>query len=198
MMSLSLWCWISPLLFSFETNEHSILLHRLENPLGIRGKSLGWISSYLSNRHQTICIDGAKSKPVEMSFSVPQGSAQGHKFYTMYTIPIGSICRYHGLDHHFYADDSQLYLSFKPTDITTPAGTIRRIERCLYDIVSWRNDNMLKLNTDKIEVIVFASSRNANLSKTFQLQWVTPKLIFQPACEILVSCLTLRWVCIHK
>ena len=35
------------------------------------------------------------------------------------------------------------------------------MESCLNDIVAWMHDNMLKLNTDKTEVIVFASQRNA-------------------------------------
>ena len=81
----------------------------------------------------------------------------------MYTRPVGSICRDHGLNHHFYADDSQLYLSFEPMDTVSQADTLRRVESCLKDIVSWMNGNMLKLNTDKTEVIVFSSQRNASL-----------------------------------
>ena len=53
---------------------------------------------------------------VHMEFSVPQGSLLGPKYYVMYTKPVGSICKNHGLVHHFYADDAQNYLSFKPTD----------------------------------------------------------------------------------
>ena len=41
------------------------------------------------------------SKPVRMCFSVPQESVLGPKVYTMYTKPVG----------HFYADESQLYMS---------------------------------------------------------------------------------------
>ena len=68
------------------------------------------------------------------------------------------ICRNHGLSHHFYADDSQLYLSFKLTDNVTHMDTLCRVESC---IVAWMHEKMLKLNTDKTEVIVFASQRNA-------------------------------------
>ena len=45
-----------------------------------------------------------------------QGSVLGPKYYTMYTKPVGYICKHHSLVHHFYPDDCQLYLSFKPTD----------------------------------------------------------------------------------
>ena len=67
----------------------------------------------------------------------------------------------HGLGHHFYADDSQLYLSFEPTDGAAQDETLNRVEKCLRDIISWMNTNMLKLNTDKTEVIVFSSQNNA-------------------------------------
>ena len=79
------------------------------------------------------------------------------KYYTMYTKPVGTICRNHGLNHHFYADDSQLYLSFKPTDCVKVSDALRRVEGCLNDIVSWMHRYMLKLNADKTEVILFSS-----------------------------------------
>ena len=77
--------------------------------------------------------------------------------------PVGAICKKHGLEYHFYADDSQLYLSFKPTDQVTRAEAIHRVEACLKDILAWMHGNMLKQNADKTEVIVFTSERNAGL-----------------------------------
>ena len=97
-----------------------------------------------------------------MTYSVPQGSVLGPKFYVMYTKPVGAICRKHGLNTHFYADDSQLYLSFKPTNTTTLKNTINQVTNCLNDIIHWMNNNMLKLNSDKTELIVFTSDHNAN------------------------------------
>ena len=78
----------------------------------------------------------------------------------MYTKPVGSICMKHGLNYHYYADDGQLYLSFKPACIDAKNKTLQRVEKCLSEIVSWMNNNMLKINADKTEVIVFTSQRN--------------------------------------
>ena len=97
------------------------------------------------------------TEQVLMQYSVPQGSVLGPKYYTMYTKPVGTICRNHGLNHHFYADDSQLYLSFKPTVCVTVRDALRLVEGCLNDIVSWMHRYMLKLNADKTEVILFSS-----------------------------------------
>ena len=85
-----------------------------------------------------------------MNFSLPQGSVLGPKFYTMYTTPISAICKKYGLEYHFYADVSQLYLSFKPTDNVSRTEAIRRVEACLKDILSWMHGNMLKQNADKM------------------------------------------------
>ena len=80
----------------------------------------------------------------------------------MYTKPVGDICRNHGLNHHFYADDSQLYLTFEPLDTLSHIEVIQRVEACLNDIVSWMHHNMLKLNADKTELILFSSKPNAD------------------------------------
>ena len=145
---------------AFDTIDHKTLLNRLEHEFGIAGSPLQWMTSYLNDRFQTVCIDGQLSDPVQMTYSVPQGSVLGPKNYIMYTKPVGSICRNHALGHHFYADDSQLYLTFKPNDEVNVVEALCRVESCLTDIVSWMHNNMLKLNTDKTEVIVFSSKHN--------------------------------------
>ena len=48
---------------------------------------------------------------------IPQGSVLGPKVYCMYSRPIGDIIKKHSLSHHSYAGDTQIYMTFKPTDI---------------------------------------------------------------------------------
>ena len=81
------------------------MLQRLENVFGIAEKPLEWITSYLQDRKQTVYINGVLSNPVTLDF---KGFVLGPKFYTMYTKPLGAICKDHGLQYHLYADDSQL------------------------------------------------------------------------------------------
>ena len=65
--------------------------------------------------------------------------------YTVY-VPLDDIVRAQGLAYHFYADDSQLYCSFKLQDQAT---SVRAIESCLNDIDAWLLANTLKLNKKK-------------------------------------------------
>ena len=74
----------------------------------------------------------------------------------MYTKPVGTICLCHGLFHHFYADDSQLYISFKPIDSVSKSEALRCIECYRTESIAWMNANMLKLNADKTEVMLFS------------------------------------------
>ena len=147
---------------AFDTIDHVTLLQRLECHFSITGKPLAWITSYLSDRYQTVCIDGQLSTPVRMTYSVPQGSVLGPKYYVMYTKPVGAICRKHGLNNHFYADDSQLYFSFNPINNISVEETISRVTDCITEIIQWMNNNMLKLNTEKTELIVFRSDRSSS------------------------------------
>jgi len=106
-------------------------------------------------------IDSEHSKLVLLKYGVPQGSVLGPKKYTMYATPLEAITRRHGLSYHFYTDDTQLYISFKPKEDAVKAQSLSLIENCLTDIEGWMRTNLLKLNIDKTEVMLFTSKHNA-------------------------------------
>ena len=58
------------------------------------------------------------------------------------------------MNHHFYADDSQIYLSFKPSAAGEPTTSKLRIESCVHDVNNWMSANKLMLNHDKTELLV--------------------------------------------
>jgi hypothetical protein len=101
-----------------------------------------------------VVIDSEHSKPVLLKYGVPQGSVLDPKKYTMYAKPLEAIIRKHGLSYHFYADDTQLYISFKPKGDAVKAQSLLLIENCLTDIEGWMRINMLKLNSDKTSYTV--------------------------------------------
>lgn len=54
---------------AFDTIDHETLINRLRIHYGIADEPLHWISSYLSDRVQTVCVDGEFSDPVTLKCS---------------------------------------------------------------------------------------------------------------------------------
>ncbi|WP_419588267.1 RNA-directed DNA polymerase, partial [Thiolapillus sp.] len=93
---------------AFDTIDHNILLHRLEHAFGITGTALSWIRSYLSDRDQTVVVNGLKSEPFRLLYGVPQGSVLGPVLFVFYTKPFDDIFDIHSVCHHLFADDTQM------------------------------------------------------------------------------------------
>ena len=142
---------------AFDTVDHSILLSRLQNRFGIRNTALKWFHSYLDSREQFVSVNGIESSKKHLPYGVPQGSVLGPLLYSLYTSPLGDIARKHSIPFHFYADDTQLYLSFTSNCPDHLSSTKMAVELCVKDIGDWMLRNKLKLNQDKTERLVITS-----------------------------------------
>ena len=143
---------------TFDTVDHSIMLSRLSQRFGVNGTVLAWFESYLTLRRQFVQVNGCRSQR-SLERGVPKGSVLGPFLYLLYTSPVANIINFHKLQYHLYADDTQLYISFK-TDCSYDLSLAkRRVECCVNDIDCWMVNNGLKLKQDKTE-LVFVSSKS--------------------------------------
>ena len=81
--------------------------------VGICGNALKLIKSYFSSRTQRVQIDNVLSDFANIICGVPQGSVLEPLKFCLYLLPLSAILRYHNIGYHVYADDTQLYVSFK-------------------------------------------------------------------------------------
>ena len=81
-----------------------------ERHLGISGTALKLLKSFLTGRSQAVIIDGVKSELKKLTCGVPQESVLGPFEFCNYLIPLGNILKYHNVQYHMYADDTQVYI----------------------------------------------------------------------------------------
>ena len=94
----------------------------------------------------------ASSQFADIKFGVPQGSVSGPILFSLYTLPLAGILKQHGVSYHLYADDTQLYMSFKPS-YENENKIMERVINCIDDVKTWMITNLLQLN--KTEFIIF-------------------------------------------
>ena len=122
---------------------------------------LQWLQSYLTGHTQKIILENAgktsESTPKPLKWRVPWGSVLGPILFTLYTSPLGDLCNAHGIHFHCYTEDTQLYLSFRPTYPAGGQNCIHNLETCISEIWYWMSTNLLKLNDSKTEFIILGT-----------------------------------------
>ena len=155
---------------AFDTVDHSILLDRLTKIVGLQGKAHDWFRSYLSGRSQRVVIDGSMSKEFSLDCGVPQGSCRGPLLFIIYTSSLFRTIERHLPQVHSYADDSQLYLSFRPGDDDAQHVAHRAMEACIKDIRKWMIDGRLLLNDTKTEFVAIGTRQQLSKLRSCSIE----------------------------
>ena len=105
---------------------------------------------------QRIKIDGHLADAFQLPYGVPQGSVLGPSFFTLYTTSLSAVLSKCNVTHHLQADDTQIYMKLDSRNFDC---SITELANCLEAIQVWMGNNKLKLNPNKMEIIVIGDDK---------------------------------------
>ena len=147
---------------AFDTLDHNLLLDKLY-AFGFNRSAVQWFKSYLSDRSQSVCINGISSDHEPVSFGVPQGSVLGPLLFIMYVNDLPRAVNNCNIE--LYADDTLLYFASKSV------STIEsNLNLDLLNVIHWLRANFLSLNIDKTKMMLIGTHQRLATVSNFTVQ----------------------------
>ena len=134
---------------AFDCCDHEILLKKLKN-IGLGGSELGWFSSYLSNRTQTVQVGGSSSELRKITRGVPQGSILGPILFLIY---INDLPQASELFSLLFADDTTLAASGKNL-----VDLVAKVNVEFQKVIEYFRSNKMLLHEKKTQFMLFNPS----------------------------------------
>ena len=138
---------------AFDSINHDFIIEKLQN-LGMDLSVTQWINSYLKNRKQATKFSNFISKEESVESGVPQGSILGPLLFLCFTNDLPEYLEKY-CTVFSYADDTQLLVEAKNSDELQ-----QKIEAVVDAAQNWYNNNFMKNNTSKTEIIVFNPTKD--------------------------------------
>ena len=131
---------------AFDKVDHHILLRKLKH-FGI-SKQIGiWLSSFLSDRKQTVQIPGGISECGQVSSGVPQGTVLGPVLFLILIADITKNVKFSKISN--FADNTRLYSAIRsPTDTD-------QLQCDLNSVYDWSKENNMEFNSNKFQYVSF-------------------------------------------
>ncbi|KAI8493802.1 hypothetical protein Bbelb_281490 [Branchiostoma belcheri] len=115
---------------------------------GIKGKLLQWIASFLSDRKQRVCVNGALSSWAEVTSGVPQGSVLGPVLFTVFVNDMPEAVT---SQLKLFADDTKMYCP------VTQEKHCEELQANLHKLEEWSTKWQLCFHPDKCTVLRIGS-----------------------------------------
>ena len=148
---------------TFDSVPHKRLLRIIEF-YGIRGKTLDWITAFLSGRKQRVIVNENHSQWAVVTSGVPKGSVLGPILFLLY---INSMSNGVTSKMFYFADDAKIYRAI------TNLAEQEELQKDLYKLKKWSNGGDLEFNLTKCHQLTL-SLRTTLSNRTYSLDGTTP------------------------
>ena len=128
---------------AFDKVPHRRLLRKLEG-YRVTRNVLAWIDDFLSERHQRVVVNGAKSKWSSVTSGIPQGSVLGPVLFVIYINDLPESCDCSTL---LFADDTKVFQQVKST------ADCEKLQADLNHLQSWADRWQLCFHPQKCKVM---------------------------------------------
>lgn len=135
---------------AFDKVDHSILLEKLKS-YKIGGNLYNWISEYLSNRSQSVVIQGTNSNEAEVISGVPQGTVLGPILFLVYINDLESCIQ--DCIVSSFADDTRIKRRI------TRTSDVETLQAGVNSAGKWSQENNMSLHQHKFELLSHSSAK---------------------------------------
>ena len=126
---------------AFDSVNHRILIEVLYS-FGLNTSLVKWISNFLSNRQQRVCINSSISSALPVLSGVPQGSVIGPFLFLLFFNGITDVMNASQVNFSLFADDSKLFCSDPQI-----------LQSAISNVNKWLSDRQLHLAPHKCAIL---------------------------------------------
>ncbi len=128
---------------AFDKVPHNRLISKLK-AYGIGENIIEWIKAFLSDRYQSVAVNGTYSNPVEVTSGIPQGSVLGPLLFVIY---INDMPDNINSDIYLFADDTKIFNN------TSQIENVKTIQEDLNKLNNWSKKWLLLFHPQKCKVL---------------------------------------------
>ena len=140
---------------AFQSVNHKLLLHKLQNSYHISGSALNWLASYLGNRRQRVIVNGKFSEWTPVISGTPEGGIISPILLALFINDLPESLETNCL---LFADDVKLYHK-----IVTPEDSLL-LQADLTRLADWSRLWKLQLNPSKCKSFTITLKRRPVIS----------------------------------
>ena len=141
---------------AFDKVDHKLLVKKLTH-YGIHPKIVKWVESFLTNRTQSVVVDGNLSLIALIISGVPQGTVLGPILFLIFINDI-EHCILHSIVRCF-ADDTRISIAVKSE------RDVQLLQSDLENVMMWSERNNMALHWDKFEYMCHTFNKRHMLSE---------------------------------